>query len=147
MTPEINWLAIIVAGLIPSFIGFIYYGPLFGKHWLSSMGKTSEEMEPDNMPVAYGIATLTSLLLAFSMNMLIQFMHKDVNAAGELFLNSDSNFGHGAMHGAFICLFLAMPPLISMSIYHKMPAKTTIMNVVFWILCFALMGGILDAWK
>lgn len=147
MTPEINWLAILVAGLIPSIIGFIYYGPLFGKQWLSSLGKTEAEMEPSNPAVTYGLATLTSLILAFSMTAFIQFLHPDVNAAGELYVNSHSTFGHGAFHGAFMCIFLALPPLISMALYHKMPGKTILMNVIFWILCFAVMGGILDVWK
>ncbi len=147
MTPEINWLAILVAGLIPSIVGFIYYGPVFGKQWLSSLGKTEAEMEPSNPAVTYGLATLTSLLLAFSMNALIQFLHRDLNDAGELVFSSHNTFGHGAMHGAFMCIFVALPPLISMALYHKMPGKTILMNVVFWILCFAIMGGILDVWK
>ncbi len=147
MMPEINWLAIVVAGLIPTIIGTIYYGPLFGNAWYASMGKTKEEMEPSNPAVTYGLALVVALLASFSLKMLIELMHKDVNASGELIFGSFHTFGHGALHGAFICIFLVVPVLISFSLFHKFSGKNIILNVLFWIICFALMGGILDAWN
>ena len=145
MEPNFNILAIIVAGLVPMVLGALWYGPIFGKQWLSSMGKTNEEMEPNNMALSYGGALLVAMLISFSLKSIIEFMHKGVEA-GELVLNSDHNFGHGAMHGAFLCAFLIVPVIISLSIFHKMAPKTVILNVLFWIITFAIMGGILDAW-
>jgi len=145
MEPELNILAIIVAGLIPMILGAIYYGPLFEKQWLSSMGKTREEMVPDNMALSYGGALLVAMLISFALKMLIEHLHKGIDA-GQLAFVSDHNFGHGAMHGAFICIVLVAPVIISLSIFHKMSAKNVLLNVVFWITCFAIMGGILDAW-
>ena len=146
MMPEVNYLAIIVAGLIPSILGAIYYGPLFGKQWYGSLGKTQEEMVPNNMPLAYGSALVVAMFLSFSIKMLIEGMHKGVEG-GELVFNSHHTFGHGALHGAFACAFLICPVIISLSIFHKMPAKAIILNVLFWIICCALMGGILDSWN
>ncbi len=146
MTPEINWLAIIVAGLVPSILGAIYYGPLFESQWLSSLGKTKEEMVPNNMPVTYGLALIMALLASMSIKMILEGMHKDVNAAGELFFNSTHTFGHGALHGAFLAIFFVCPIIVSLSLFQKNSGKNIILNVIFWIACFALMGGILDAW-
>jgi len=42
---------------------------------------------------------------------------------------------------------LVVPVLISMSLFHKMSGKTIVLNSVFWILCFAVMGGIVDMWN
>jgi len=36
--PEINYLAILVAGIATMVLGFIWYGPLFGNRWASLMG-------------------------------------------------------------------------------------------------------------
>lgn len=145
--PEFNWLAIIVAALVPSIMGAIYYGPLFESQWLSSLGKSKEDMVPNNMPITYGLALVMALLVSMSCKMILEGMHKDVNAAGELFLGSTHTFGHGAFHGAFLAIFLICPIIVSLSLFQKNSGKNIILNVVFWIICFALMGGILDAWN
>ncbi len=144
--PEINYLAIIVAAIVPSIMGAIYYGPLFEKQWLSSLGKTKEEMVPSNMPVTYGLALLMAVIVSFFLKMFIEMLHTDVNEAGELVLASTHTFGHGAFHGFFLALLCVCPIVVSLSLFQKSSGKNIILNVVFWLICFALMGGILDAW-
>ena len=145
--PNINFLAIIVAGLMPSVIGALYYGPLFGKVWLNSMNKTKEEMEPSNPAIAYGGSMLLSMLLAMSLNFTIGLVHKNVNSAGELFIDSHFSFGHGALHGAMIALMTITPIIVSLGIFHKFNWKTNLLNVGFWVITLAVMGGILDVWQ
>ena len=144
--PEINYLAIIVAGLVPSILGAIYYGPVMGSQWLASLGKTEEEMKPANMGLTYGLALFMALLVAAMLKLNIELTHKEVNDAGELIFGSFHSFKHGALHGAMTGAFLVVPVLISFSLFHKMSGKNIILNAVFWILCFAVMGGIVDAW-
>ncbi len=145
--PTVNILAIIVAGLIPSIVGAIYYGPLFGKAWRASLGKTEEELKPSIPALAYGGSMLLSIFLASSLNFTIGLVHKDVNDAGELFINSNFTFGHGALHGALIGFTVLMPVIVSLGIFHKLSWKTNAMNAIFWIICLAIMGGILDVWQ
>ena len=142
-----NYIAIIVAGLIPGIIGAIYYGPLFGKAWRDSLGKTEEELKPKSMPLAIGGSMLLAMFLSSSLNYIIQLVHKDVNDAGELIINSHSSFGHGALHGALIGISVLMPVIVSLGIFHKLGWKANLFNAIFWIICLALMGGILDVWK
>jgi len=145
--PTTNILAIIVAGLVPSIIGAIYYGPLFGKMWRDAQGKTAEQLEPTIPALAYGGSMLLSMLLASSLNFTIGLVHKDVNAAGELFINSHFTFAHGALHGAMIGLMTITPVIVSLGIFHKLGWKTNLLNAIFWVICFAVMGGILDVWR
>ncbi len=147
ITPTVNILAIIVAGLIPGILGAIYFGPLFGKAWRDSLGKTEEELTPDNPAIAYGGSILLSMLLSLSLNFIIGLVHKDVNEAGELFINSHFTFGHGALHGALIGFSIIMPIVVSLGIFHKLSWKTNLLNSIFWIICVAIMGGILDVWQ
>jgi len=147
MMPEINWLAIIVAAIVPSIMGAIYYGPLFEKQWLSSLGKTKEEMEPSNMAVTYGLALLMAVLVAMSLKMTIELVHKDLNSSGGLIFGSFHTFGHGALHGALLCTSFVVPIIVSLSLFQKTSGKNIILNIVYWTICFAIMGGILDAWN
>lgn len=145
--PEFNYLAVLVAGLVPSIIGAIYYGPLFGKQWLSSIGKTEDEMKPTNMGLTYGLALLMALFVSAILKLNIELTHKEVSDAGELVFGSFHTFQHGALHGAMTATFLVVPVLVSFSLYHKMSGKNIMLNSIFWILCFAVMGGILDVWN
>ena len=142
-----NFLPIVVAALVPMILGAIYYGPLFGKQWYDALGKTEEELTPDNMAVTYGLALFMALILSFTLNMFIEFLHKDCNEAGELIFGSHHTFGHGAFHGMFFGLLAITPVLVSFSLFHKMSAKSIILNTVFWTLCLAIMGGITDVWN
>lgn len=145
--PEINILAIIVASLIPNIIGAIYYGPIFGKPWLDSLGLTKEDMAAQNKVVLYGGSLLLSFITAFFINILIQMLHKDVSEAGELVIASHNTFAHGAMHGFFLCLFLIVPIITSLGLFQKAKPKNILLNAGFWLICFALMAGIVDVWK
>ena len=146
MMPPINWLAIIAAGLIPSIMGAIFYGPLFEKQWLSSLAKTKEEMVPKNMGLTYGLAVLMAMLLSFSMKMVIEMVHKDV-VNGELALASFHTFKHGAFHGLFMCLTVVVPVIVSLSLFQKNSGKNILLNVTFWCITMALMGAVLDGWN
>jgi len=145
--PNINILAILVAALIPNILGALYYGPLFGKSWLQSMNKTPEEMKHKNEAVVYTTALVMGFIVSFFMNFVMQFVHKDVNEAGELIIASHNTFGHGALHGAMIAVAFVMPVIVSLGLFHKSGAKNILLNVGFWILSFAMMGGILDVWQ
>ena len=66
MPPEIsvNYLAVIVCVVVAMPLGFLWFGPLFGKAWAAGMGMNFEE-KPEGMArsmILYGVG---SLLIAF----------------------------------------------------------------------------------
>ncbi len=145
---NLNFIPILVAALVPMVLGAIYYGPLMEKHWLDSMGgKTKEDMVPDNMPLTYGLALLMAVIISFFLNAITELTHKGVNDAGELIYASHHTFGHGALHGAMTALTIAAPVIVSLGLFQKSSGKNILINVVFWVVCFAIMGGITDAWN
>lgn len=146
MTPDINILFVALAALVPMILGAIFYGPLFGKQWMSSLGFTEENIpEPIKMPIAYVISLLLSFLLAYSLAMLIEFLHKGVNDAGELVFMSDHTFGHGAYHGVQFGIMIVLPILISNLLFQRNKASNILLNVVYWLIALAIMGGIVEA--
>ncbi len=69
---EVNWLAVLVAGVIPMVIGFLWYGPLFGKKWLALMEMTEEDIMKDFNPAkTYGLSFLLSLVTAYVLAQLL----------------------------------------------------------------------------
>ena len=66
---EINWVAIIAAGISSMVVGFIWYGPLFGKMWMHLTGK-KEMGDKKDMPKTYGILFAASLVAAYVLSVL-----------------------------------------------------------------------------
>lgn len=42
---EINYLAVLVAGLLSMVVGFVWYGPLFAKAWMKEVGLKEKDVE------------------------------------------------------------------------------------------------------
>ncbi len=75
MTVEVNYLAILIAGIVSMVIGFIWYGPLFSKPWMKEMGLTRESMKQDQSRLGkiYAISFLLSLLTAYILTHVMTF--------------------------------------------------------------------------
>ena len=54
-------------------------------------------------------------------------------------------FLHGAWHGTFVAIVFGLPILLVSNIYLRVSWKTIIALFVFWVVCLAIMGGIVDA--
>lgn len=64
MMNEVNWVALIAAGVASMAVGFIWYGPLFGKAWMKLSGH-KEMGDKKEMPKTYGIMFVGSLVTAY----------------------------------------------------------------------------------
>ena len=146
MTPEVNIIAIAVAALVPNVVGAIYYGPLLGSTWRTAIGKSEADLKPKSEALVYGGALLLSALVAFFLNFMIGMSHKDIGASGELVFVSPRTFGHGAFHGMAIGLMMISPIVACLGLFHGYKGKAIIINVVYWVICLAVMGGIVDMW-
>jgi hypothetical protein len=75
--PHINYLAVLVAGVVIFMLGGLWYSRLlFAKRWVSLQGKTMEEMSAagGSMPVMYIQAFLCALITAWVMDIVIGFL-------------------------------------------------------------------------
>jgi hypothetical protein len=66
---DINWLAVVVAVVAYQFIGFLWYGPLFGKPWRAAMGVPEGDMQNPGPALAVGL--LSSIIFAISLALLL----------------------------------------------------------------------------
>lgn len=134
---NVNWLSMIIAALIPMVVGFIWYHKaLFGNAWMVSVGMTEEKARSGNMAVTLGVCFVMSFLLAF-------FILNNVDAPGQE--GEFDSFKHGAFHGVLIGLFVAMPVMVTNALFEMKSWKNMLINIGYWVVTMALMGGVLDA--
>jgi len=134
---NVNWLALVIAALVPTVMGFIWYHKaVFGKTWMASIGMTEEQAQKANMPLVFGIALVMSFIVAF-------FFTNFNNGPGQE--GEYDTFKHGALHGVLIALFIAMPVLATNGMFEQRSWKNILINIGYWVVTFAIMGGIVDA--
>lgn len=134
--PQPNLLAIVIAALIPMFMGFIYYHPkVFGKAWMDSLGLNEEDLKKGNMGVILGISLVMSILLSM-------FMLVNVDGPGQE--GEFDTFKHGVFHGVLIGIMVAMPVLVTNGLFERKNLKNLAINTLYWIITIGLMGGVID---
>ena len=69
---SLNWLAIVVATVGSFVLGYLWYGPVFGKAWLASQGKTAEDIQPSATP--FIITFFTTLITCIAMAVLLELL-------------------------------------------------------------------------
>jgi hypothetical protein len=61
---QTNWLGIVLAAVASMVVGYIWYGPLFGKAWMKLTG-LKEMGDKSQMPKNYTIMFIGSLVTAY----------------------------------------------------------------------------------
>jgi hypothetical protein len=167
---QINWIVVLGCSIIPLLVGFLWYSKfLFGNAWLSAAGLSIEDAQKINMPKVALISIFMGALMATSM--MVWTIHQmgfysifgdEANQA--LLKNSSSDlsvyvtdfmskygknfrtFQHGAFHGTIGGLFLALPIITMSSLFERKGFKYIAIHTGFWIVCMALIGGIICQW-
>ncbi len=140
---DVNFLSVVVAALSTFVMGFIWYNPkIFGTAWMKSIGMTEEKAQQGNMPMIFGLSLVMSFLTAF-------FLYVWINLGGASEGHGTpefQTFKHGAFHGMFLGILVAMPVLVTNALYEQKSFTNMAINVGYWIVTFAIMGGIVGVW-
>lgn len=163
---DINFLAVLVAALVPMIMGFIWYNPkVLGNAWMKAAGVTEESMKGAKMAVVFGVSFLMSFILAFFFqSMVIHQMHFGSMLFGTTYQDPDTEIGamfktimdqygtayrtfkHGAFHGVLSGVFIVTPILTINSLFERKGFKYIAINCGYWIITLMIMGGILSCW-
>lgn len=164
---NINFLAVLVAALIPMILGFIWYNPkVFGTAWMAATGMTPEKAKNSNMAVVFGVSFILALMLAFGLQFMVihqfhvtslfykQPIDDTTSQMGALYKTIMDQFGtsfrtfkHGALHGTIGGFMVAVPVLATNAMFEGKGFKYIAINCGYWIVCLGLMGGILSAFS
>ncbi len=129
-----NWLAIIVAAVVQMALGFLWYGPLFGKTWMSLMGISQQNIPSGGMGKTYAWSALGSLVTAFVLS-------KVVIAMGA------SSLGAGIVVGFWIWLGFVATVTLGSILYERRSSNLYILNNGYQLVALAIMGAILAVWS
>lgn len=157
-----NIIVVLLAALVPMVLGFLWYGPFFKNTWMREAKVTQEMAESGNMLLIFGLAYFFSIMASFFLfgvtvhqtdvhSLLISedgygVAGSDVQNIIDSIMNNYGHlyrhFGHGALHGGLAGVFLAMPALATNALFERKSFKYIAINAGYWIISFALMGGI-----
>jgi hypothetical protein len=136
----INYLAVLVAAIVAIVLGFLWYGPFFGKPWMKLMGITPEKMEEGKkkgMGGTYAMMTVTTLLMSFVLS------HALVFAATYL---DESGWYAGVMTGFWNWLGFVVPVSMGSVLWERKPWKLWCINAGYYLVSMMLMGIVLALW-
>jgi len=135
----INYGAVVVAALASMVLGYLWYGPLFGKVWMKLSGKTQESMSAkSNMGGMYLLAFIGSLVMAFVLAHALVFASTYLHVMGT---------SAGLQAGFWNWLGFIAPVTLGMVLWDGKPWKLWILLNTYQLLSLLIMGLILANWK
>jgi hypothetical protein len=143
--PTVNYLAVLVAGIVIFLLGGLWYSPiLFAKKWIALQGRTEEQMRADaagsNMPLMYLSAFICGLIIAWAMAVVANcFMPAGVSPVGTWAIR-------GAKLGLFTWFGFAAPTSYAMALFSMKPRQLWLIDSAYNLVSFVLAGIILLAW-
>ena len=153
-----NWLAILVAALVPTLTGFVWYSEkAFGNTWMREGNLKKEDLEKNNMLVVIGFSLLFSFFIAFIMQFLVIHQTGATAAAMDIkdvdpsvlqnyldaYGNTYRSFHHGALHGTMTGILLAFPLIAINGLFERKSWKYIFVHAGYWTLTLSIMGSII----
>ena len=94
-----------------------------------------------------GVSLVLSIFLAWVIKIFIWATHGDMfmETCTEI-VGSHNTFGHGMLHGAMYSAFWLIPFFVINGMFERRGPKNYWIHIVYWVICCAIMGGIVDAW-
>ena len=157
-----NFYAVLVSSLVTLLVGFVWYHKnVFGTVWMRESGMTEEKAKQGNMAKIFGLTIFYSFMIAFLMPALtVHQMGALGMIGGDPALAKPSytafmtdygdafrTFKHGALHGFFTGLFLALPITAINALFEQKSWRYILINAGFWIVSLTIIGAIVCGWK
>ena len=139
---DINYWAVLVSAVASMVVGFIWYGPLFGKVWSQLMGwgemtpEKMAEMQKKAMP-KYAITFLGALVMGFVLSHALVFASTYLNESG---------VSAGLQTGFWNWLGFIVPISLGSVLWDGKPWKLWFINAGYYLVGLLLMGVILALW-
>lgn len=137
----LNYTAVLGAAVLSMVLGFLWYGPLFGKTWMTLMGWSKEKMPKPNqneMMKMYGLQALGSLAMAFVLAHALTF--------AKAYLGSEG-VSAGVQTGFWNWLGFVAPVTLGSVLWAGKPWKLWLLNNSYNLTTLILMGVTLSLWQ
>jgi hypothetical protein len=130
----VNWLAVLVAGIVMFALGAVWYTALFGQQWRKLMG-VPEGAQPDGFVQAMVVGFIANLVEAYVLALFISYYTPASDAVS------------GALVGALAWLGFVITIMVPSIFYERKAPMLVIINGAYQLLGLVLMGAILGLWR
>ena len=141
MQIPINYLAVGGAAVVSMVIGFLWYGPVFGKMWIALSGFTQDQMnaaKKKGMAKQYGLMFVGSLVMAYVLAHALVFSSAYMKVSG---------VSAGLSVGFWNWLGFIAPVTLGAVLWEGKSPKLWALNNGYYLVTLLAMGVILTLWQ
>ena len=132
---QINWIAWVLGAIAFMAVGFLWYGPLFGKPWMAIMEKTGWKREQMRAsPGMYVVTLLCALVSSYVLAVLIRSL-------------GITQWWNGLITGAIIWVGVGSVTLLNGSIFENRPKGLWALFSLYELVMFAGLGVVFAVWR
>ncbi|MEK6945380.1 MAG: DUF1761 domain-containing protein [Nanoarchaeota archaeon] len=135
LTLSVNILAVIVAAVISFILGWLWYGPLFGRQWMNSLGTRRESDNSKKKGMAGKM--VTSLIASFVSFYIVAIF---IKASGATTLLS------GAFVGVLMWLGFFVVKSVDGVLWENKKMAFFYINIAYDLVRFIIIAAILAVW-
>jgi hypothetical protein len=134
--PHVNYLAILVSGVVIFILGGLWYSVIFKNLWISLMGIPEEKMKEGSgaMPVLFLMAFLCALVQSYILAIIINHFFP-------------YSLVRGAMVGTICWVGFAAPTSFATAIFSMTKKPLWFINSAYNLVSFIAAGMILSVWR
>jgi hypothetical protein len=118
---NLDWLAILVGMIVAGVLGYVWYGPAFGKLWAAKSGVGMQSGEPTKMALTF------AYFLVFNVG--LQYLGLVYDGA---------NIEHSLVAGLVLAVLAIAPALYSAVVWASKNMTVFLIDVGFWFVATAL---------
>jgi hypothetical protein len=129
---DVNWIAIIVAAVVPMVLGALWYSPLlFADPWMRAVGRTRDEL--GDAALGYLLSAAGAFLASYVLARIMRWAEVD-------------DVWNGALVGGMVWLGFVATVLAVTTYFAGRPRELWLINAGYQLIVLVLMGAIHGAW-
>ena len=129
---DINYVAVVVAALVPMFLGALWYSTaLFARPWMKAVDRTQQELK--GAQLGYVISALAALLMSYALARIDRWAEVD-------------DLWNGALVGLLVWLGFVATVLAVTTYFSGRPLKLWLINAGYQLVALVLVGAIHGVW-
>lgn len=135
MFADLNYLAVLVSGVLYFVVGGLWYAALFSKQYQAALNfnETEQQQAQKDFPKALLTHLVSGLLASFVLANVVQ-------SFGAI------SFIEGMATGFWAWLGFIFTTNINSKMFERQPSGLFLINAGFYLVALAMMGGILAVW-
>jgi hypothetical protein len=134
---EINFVVVLVAAVLNMVLGFMWYGPLFGKPWMQLVGISEDKIKAQSgsvMAKTYGITILAALVSNFVLAHWVDYLFADT-------------LMEGIQAGIWAWLGFTATVTLTNALFGQKALKLWVIETSYWLVTFAINGALFAIWQ